>query len=137
MEPLMTAPTKHAPNDLTRGQVIAYAATGMKQELIARTLGLSLRTLRKNYLKELELSQAERVARVATNLYQIAMSPKRGMPQVISSLFLLKTQGRWKEVQGVEHTGENGGPLPGSRPQVVIQLPPNGREVLAEVARQP
>ncbi len=118
---------KHVPTDFLRGKIEGLAASGMTQENVARTVGLSLSTLRKHYLPQLELAQAQRVAAVAQNLFEIAMSPKRGMPQVISSLFLLKTQGRWKESQVIEHAGPDGEAL--QQQFVTISLPQNGREV--------
>jgi hypothetical protein len=127
----MPKTVKHEPSEYIRGQVAAYAATGMQQDVIGQALGLSKTTLRRYYLHELEVSQAKRVAKVAANLYEIAMSPKRQMAQVVASIFLLKVQGKWKETTAIEHSGGTGSVHIAAGSKVVI-LPSNGREGIAQ-----
>jgi hypothetical protein len=117
--------TKHTPTDHTRGMVEAYASTGMPQDRIAKTLGMSIHTLRRNYGTILETAQSRRVHEVANNLYQTALTA-RGMPGVVASIFILKVQGKWVERTAVSHEGPDGQPLQ-APPPVTITVPWNRR----------
>jgi DNA-binding CsgD family transcriptional regulator len=117
---------KHTPTEHTRGMVEAYASTGMPQDKIAKTLGMSIHTLRRHYGTILETAQSRRVHEVANNLYQTALTA-RGMPGVVASIFILKVQGKWVEWTAGSHENADGSPVQ-TPPPMTIVLGDNGRQ---------
>lgn len=101
----MSQGKEYEPNDKDRERVNLLAGVaGTPQEIIARVLGISDKTLRKYYAEELAISTAVTVANVAKTLYTKAMG--NGPQSVAAAIFYLKCRGRWKE-QPIEvaHTG--------------------------------
>ena len=87
------------PTEEQRRTVKSLAAYGIKQEGIARMLGLrSLKTLRKHFREELTLGEIEAVAQVAQTHYQMAKSGKHAA----STIHFLEKRQRWLEVQTAE-----------------------------------
>ena len=74
--------------------VKSLTAYGVKQEDIAKLLGLSTKTLRKYFREELTRGSIEAIARVGQTLYQLAISGKN----LTATIFYLKTRGGWREV---------------------------------------
>jgi len=126
--------SKHTPTEYLRGKVEGLAASGMTAENVAGTLGLSLSTIRRHYKRELQLAQAQRVAAVAGSLYEVAMSPKHSMAKVVSSIFLLKTQGKWRESQVISHENADGSPIaPAQTVQIVLPSNQRNNELAAKL----
>lgn len=66
---------------------------GADRPLIAKCIGVHFNTLSKHYSAELELSTAQKNAKVAQSLYQNALGGN-----VAAQIFWLKTRARWREV---------------------------------------
>jgi hypothetical protein len=120
-------PKRYTATDFDRGRVAAMAGAGMQETRIAEHLRIDPKTLRRHFRNELDNALTNRVTDIADNLAAIALSPKRGMPQVVASLFILKCLGKWREVNVVSHENADGSNLP-ARPSVMLVLPDNGRQ---------
>ena len=83
---------QHQPTTGQRRQVNAMAACGIPQLDIARTIGISDRTLRKHYRDELDLGHVKATAQVAGFLFNAAKSGN-----VTAQIFWLKTRAGWSE----------------------------------------
>ena len=82
------------PNVEQRGMVRSMAAYGIRQEEIARCLGLrSAKTLRRHFREELDRAAPEANARVAQSLYQQATAGKK----TAAAIFWLKVRAGWRE----------------------------------------
>ena len=82
------------PNVEQRGMVRSMAAYGIRQEEIARCLGLrSAKTLRRHFREELDRAAPEANARVAQSLYQQATAGKN----TGAAIFWLKVRAGWRE----------------------------------------
>jgi len=129
----MPNPTPHVPTAKTRGMVMALSGFGIEQEHIAGQIGVSLKTLRKHYKREIEQGTSKVVGDVAGSLYKKAMDPKGGMPSVTAAIWITKTRGKWRETIVSELSGADGSPLPVANNTVIV-LPDNGRD--PELVRQ-
>jgi hypothetical protein len=90
---------KFVPTEEQRRTVKSLAAYGIKQEGIARVLGLrSLKTLRKHFRDDLTLGEIEGVAQVAQTHYQMAKSGKHAN----STIHFLEKRQRWLAIQTPE-----------------------------------
>ena len=137
------ASSKHHPTEATRAKVEALAAYGITLESISREIGVSVPTLRKYYRDELAHATQRLVAKVANELYNLAIYPPPlrdrqgaiiydapGLPakdthnEVRRSalMFLAKTRGHWRDSSPVVAVGDENG-----APPVVVVLPDNGR----------
>lgn len=85
----------HKPDERSRKQVTLMAGIGIKQDDIARIIGISDVTLRKYYAKELAESKSILNTQVASNLFRIATSSEKGA--VSAAIFWMKTRAGWKE----------------------------------------
>lgn len=120
-------PAPHAPTDQTRQTVEAMAGYGIRQEEIARVVGLKdPKALRKHYRHELDGGSTKANARVGEALFrQAAGGPaifdgqgrkvreeQKPIPAV--GIFWAKARMGWKEPPSViRHGGEKGGaPIP-------------------------
>ena len=82
------------PNVEQHRLVRSMAAYGIRQEEIARCLGLrSAKTLRRHFREELDRAAPEANARVAQSLYQQATSGKK----TGATIFWLKVRAGWRE----------------------------------------
>jgi len=82
------------PNVEQCGMVRSMAAYGIRQEEIARCLGLrSAKTLRRHFREELDRAAPEANARVAQSLYQQATAGKK----TGTVIFRLKVRVGWRE----------------------------------------
>jgi hypothetical protein len=103
---------KLVPTKEQRLTVKTLAAYGLKQEGIARMVGLrSPKTLRKHFREELTLGEIEAVAQVAQTHYQMAKSGKHPA----STIHFLNTRARWLDRESLE-TG------PAATPDFVVAL---------------
>ncbi|MFO0271537.1 MAG: hypothetical protein ACK53W_13500 [Gemmatimonadota bacterium] len=108
-------PHPYVPTDADRAVVEALTAYGIPQAEIANRIGISDRTLRKYYRRELETATTLANAKVAEFLFRQATGGQRGQAvkphNVTAAMFWLKTRARWKERHVVEHEGQDGGPI--------------------------
>lgn len=99
------------PDDIKKIQ--RMAGLGLKVEQMAAVLGMSKKTFErrmkdtKGAADALEKGRAVAVMNVSETAYELATSRKHP----IMTMFWLKCQGRWKEVQPVEISGPNGQPI--------------------------
>jgi hypothetical protein len=96
----MTLPA-HKPTAETREKVSRYTAVGIPQEDIAKVLKIDSKTLRKHYRDELDTAATISNAEIGGALYTKAMKG-----DTTAMIWWTKTRMRWKEVTGVEHSGQ-------------------------------
>jgi hypothetical protein len=111
------------PTDTQRTRVSELAACGVRQEIIAKRVGIDPKTLRKAFRKELREGKADACAIVAESLFRKATGDGKGA--VTAAIFWLKTQAGWKETSAIEHSGKDGEPLP-PPPTFGISFPNGG-----------
>jgi len=80
------------PTELQRGTVKSLAILGHRQEDISIVLGISDRTLRKHFRKELDRGTIDATTQVAASLFKQAREGN-----VTAAIFWLKCRARWKE----------------------------------------
>ena len=100
---------RHIPTESSRLIVQRAYGMGMTLEQTSELIGIDTATLVKHYKKDLENSAAHLNFNVSQNLYRLAMGSDRAA--VTASMFWLKCRAGWREVQRVEHTGPDGGPI--------------------------
>lgn len=83
----------HEPTIETRAKVSALVAFGIKQESIARMIGISDETLRKYYDHEINTGLEYAIDQVANALFDKAVNQN----DLAAQTFFLKTRGRWRE----------------------------------------
>jgi len=90
---------KFVPTKEQRLTVKTLSAYGIKQEGIARMVGLrSAKTLRKHFREEIILGAIEAVAQVSQTHYQMAKSGKHPA----STIHFLNTRARWLDIESLE-----------------------------------
>jgi hypothetical protein len=99
----------HAPDDVSRRQVEALAGYGVPEAEIAGLVGVDAKTLRKHYRHELDHGHTKANAKVAENLYHMALG--EGREAVTAAIFWLKARARWKETSINEHAGVPDNPV--------------------------
>ena len=108
-------------NETVREKVRHLAGVGVRQDDIARIIGCTAKTLRKQCRDDLDRGVAEANAIVSGSLFTAA---KGG--NVTAQIFWLKTRAQWRERAVPDH------PAPGSDPEasspVVLLLPDNRRD---------
>jgi hypothetical protein len=92
----------HEPNELSRQRVKDLSAFGIRQESIAKMVGVSVPTLEKYYRDELDTGLDEANAQVANTLFQMAISGQSPS----STFFWLKTRGGWRETDKSDNNGK-------------------------------
>lgn len=115
---------KYVPNDEQRNLVAIAAASGMRQSDIARALAVDEKTLRKHFKDELTYGHDKVMASVKMTAYQMALSGQ----QPSMTIFVLKTQGGWRETvnlapalpQSEEIVGQAQPSLPAPRQPTLI-----------------
>ena len=118
----------HQPDDVQRRQVEALAGYGVPEAEIAALVGVDAKTLRKHYRHELDHGHSKANAKVAENLYHMALG--QGREAVTAAIFWLKARARWKEVSVHEVGGPDGKPFePITRIQRIIISPPDREEL--------
>jgi hypothetical protein len=108
--------------------VLALTGFGIEQPAIAAELGINVRTLSKHYKNEILVGTPRLIAKLAASLTRRALDPKGGMPSTVANIFMLKTRGRWRESQLIQHEGRDGEALQnnGTVNFVTVSLPDNG-----------
>ena len=99
----------HTPTESQRRQVEALAGFGIQETEIAGLIGCDPKTLRKHYRDELDLGHIKANAKVAENLFRMALG--QGREAVTAAIFWLKTRARWKETMVNEVTHDVADPL--------------------------
>jgi len=99
--------TPHQPTDESRRQVEALSGYGMPRERICDVIGVSWPTLLKYYDRELALGDAKALSQIAKAAFERGVIDK----DTSMLIFLCKTRLGWRDVQRVENTGPNGGPI--------------------------
>jgi hypothetical protein len=118
----------HQPDDVQRRLVEALAGYGVPETEIAALVGVDAKTLRKHYRHELDHGHSKANAKVAENLYHMALG--QGREAVTAAIFWLKARARWKEVSVHEHGGADGKPFePVTQIQHIIISPPDREEL--------
>jgi len=103
------AHNRHKPTDKSRAVVKELGFAGVNQNLIAQALGITKPTLHKHYRDELDLTIAQRLGKVAANLYSLAT--KKDFRAAVPAMFIMKTQGGWRQTDRHEFTGADGKPI--------------------------
>jgi hypothetical protein len=106
---MITGRPTFEPTETQRALVSELPACGVRQEIIAKRIGIDPKTLRKGFRKELREGKADASAIVAESLFRKATGD--GKSAVVAAIFWLKTQAGWKETSALEHTGKDGKPL--------------------------
>ena len=109
---------RHAVTLERRRMVDAMVAHGMRQEDVARVLGIHKETLEKHYREELDTAAPKAHAKAASTLYRLAIGIEGDVekniepvaPNITALIFYLKAQAKWTERH--EFSGPNGGPIP-------------------------
>jgi hypothetical protein len=83
----------HDPTPEQRKLVHTLAGYGVKEDDIAREIGIDPTTLRRYYKEELAMGHVRANAKVAESLYQMATSGQN----VTAAIFWLKTRAQWRE----------------------------------------
>lgn len=113
----------NAAGEVDIAELERLARVGLSQSQIADWFGFSERTLRNRFQSDPDLvaaykkGKAEGVGKVADTLFQQAMGGN-----ITAMIFYLKTQGRWTEVQKVEHTVQEAPVEPEERLSRVMEL---------------
>lgn len=95
---------RHQPTQQTRNLVALGCFSNLTHDQIAKLVGINRETLTKYYREELDTGAATMVAKVANNLYALALQTTDRKVAMTSSIFILKTRGGWQEGKSVpEH----------------------------------
>ena len=127
----MTGRPSFEPTDAQRVLVGELAACGVRQEIIARRIGIDSKTLRKAFRRELREGKQDACATVAEKLFRTATG--NGRNAITAQIFWLKTQARWRETQVVESKFPDG--LPPQKISAKITADDAAREYLAMGSR--
>lgn len=98
--------SKHKPTEDSRKLVKALSSVGITYEDIADKLKICDDTLVKNYREELRDGRVDANAQIGQSLFQNAKSGNTS-----AQMFWLKTRAGWKETNGLEVTGLDGGAI--------------------------
>lgn len=90
----------HTRDEKTAKQVETMAGFGIRDDEIAKVIGLSEPTMRKYYGDELDRGHIVTNVQVAQSLFR--MATRKDKPNVSAAIFWLKTRARWVEAQAVE-----------------------------------
>jgi len=96
----------HIPTEKSRAEVLALAGFGTRHDDIATYIGITKKTLYKNYREELDTGAIKANSAVAKTLYKLAIDGDSR-----SCMFWLKTRAGWRETDRHEITGAEGAPL--------------------------
>ena len=86
----------HKPTKRNKEQVILWCRNGIPRQLIAESLDISYQTLMKYYKQEILSGETDATNTVANQLYEMAISTSRNLPQAIK----LKAMMFWLEKRG-------------------------------------
>jgi hypothetical protein len=101
---VMGRPKKWIFDKAQAARVETLAGLGLRSEEISAVEKIPLASLKRLYQDVMSEGRAKALAKVSQSLYQMAVSGKNPA----STFFYLKTQGRWKAVHTIEHSGPDG-----------------------------
>ena len=107
---------KHEPNDVQRNTVMMHTLLGTPKQQIAKLIGISLPTLKKQYKEELEMGQSKANATVSGTLYNKAVNSNDTTAQI----FWLKTQAGWNEQQNIKWEADPNANTPVNKVQIEV-----------------
>lgn len=90
---------RYEPTAKDRATVKAMTAYGIKQEDVARVIGINAETMRIHFRDELDTAMAEANAKVAQALFKQAT--EHG--SVAAMCFWLKTRAKWRETESEQN----------------------------------
>lgn len=99
--------TGFRPKSSQSREVAVMAALGLTPKEISQVINVDEKMLKLYYQKELSVSRSVANAVVARKALEMAVSGR--FPDMTK--FWLKSQAKWKETNGIELTGKDGGPL--------------------------
>jgi hypothetical protein len=105
----MTA--KHKPTDETRSVAQALSGFGVRQDDIAKHMGIDPKTLRQHYRAELDMGEINANVKVAQTLYEQATDPDNPK-STTAAIFWLKARAGWSERVIVDNTSSDGSMTP-------------------------
>ena len=94
------------PTDEQREQVETMATYGLPIKMIGDILKISEPTVQKYFQDEIDRGRASGCYKVANKIFMQALEGDTTL-----LIFWAKTQMHWREVDRVEHTGKDGGPI--------------------------
>ncbi len=104
------------PTDEQRAYVEALTAFGIPQEHICEMVinnitgkPITKPTLEKYFASEIKLGLSKMISELANHLYTLGTTP--GPSQFAAIQFALRTRGRWRDINNIELTGKDGGPI--------------------------
>ncbi len=97
----------HLPTEDTRRVAAIMSSYNAPQKAIALALAIDENTLRKYYRTELDNGSDITNGKVSETLFRMAVSGR--VPA--ATFFWLKTRAGWREVDRLEITGKDGGPI--------------------------
>jgi hypothetical protein len=86
---------RHSPTDAMRDVVGTMAARGAPQEMIARGLGITGKTLRRYYRRQLDVGAIRANAAVAESLFKATLSD--GPQSLAACIFWLRARAGWRD----------------------------------------
>jgi hypothetical protein len=123
----MTGRPTHKPTKAQRDTVKTLYGAGVDQMNIAAHIGISVKSLRKYYGKELDAGVMEMGVLAIRRLARDMKSPKSGMAGTVASIFVAKNIRGINWADKLDKTGDGPTVQIGSGSKVVI-LPSNGME---------
>lgn len=94
-------------------EAMAYGLVlhGVSYEAIAKSLNVSITTLKKHLGPTLDAAKGQCLGRIAGSLYKAALQAQDAGHGVAAAKYILGTQGGWIEKQQTQITGADGGPV--------------------------
>jgi hypothetical protein len=129
---------RREPSDEQRRTVLHLRSCGVSFDLIGKILGPGSgfsdeRSIKEAFAAEIERGDGLKISRLRVNAYDMATDWKtKGYkptgPNLVATLFLLKTDGGMVETTRTELTGPDGQPIQHNVQHAVVILPSNGRD---------
>lgn len=91
----------HKPTEQLKQLVQLHTIVGTRQDVLAKILGIDVKTMHKYYREELDIAKAQATAQIGGALFKKAMSG-----DTAAMIFWMKTQARWRET--VDISNEDG-----------------------------
>ena len=113
------------PNPEQTRQIEIMAGMGISPKRIALVVGVSPKLLEKTCGDIIARASVLMDMKVGANIYKMATGDVTHKNTALMAAFWAKTRMKWQEVQRVETTGLDGGPI---QSQVQVYLPSNGRD---------
>lgn len=85
----------HEPTEKDRRSVEMLVAAGVTEDDIGAAIGITARTLRKYYRKEIDQGRPKLILAAVGQLFNIMTKSTDERNRLVASIFVLKTRGRW------------------------------------------